>query len=247
MATVAQFFFEADLVKGETVQLDEQTARHIVQVLRKQTGDIIRLSNGKGYIAHATIAETSKKKCTVSIDGVLFFEERRPALHLAVAFTKNTSRNEWLLEKATELGVKSIIPLATTRTEKEHIRYERARTILVSAMLQSQAAYLPELCSKPVALKELLNMHAPVPQKLLAHCIDGKEKETLHKAMKPGVDTIALIGPEGDFTAEEVEFCEGNSFVAISMGTQRLRTETAAMAVARGDARHAGADCCHAG
>ena len=73
MATVAQFFFEADLVKGETVQLDEQTDRHIVQVFRKQRGDILRLSNGKGYIAHATIAETSKKKCTVSIDGVLFF------------------------------------------------------------------------------------------------------------------------------------------------------------------------------
>jgi 16S rRNA (uracil1498-N3)-methyltransferase len=231
MASVAQFFFEADLVQGETVQLDEQTARHIVQVLRKQPGDKIRLSNGKGYIADATIAETNKKRCTVSIDGVLFFDERRPFLHLAVAFTKNASRNEWMLEKATELGVKSIIPLSATRIEKEHIRYDRARGILVSAMLQSQGAYLPELSSKPVALKEVLNMHTAVPQKLLAHCIDGLKKETLHKAMQPGAETIILIGPEGDFTAEEVALCEENGFAGISMGTQRLRTETAAIAV----------------
>jgi 16S rRNA (uracil1498-N3)-methyltransferase len=230
MASVAQFFFEADLVKGDTVQLDEQTARHIVQVLRKQTGDKIRLSNGKGYIAEAAIAEAGKKKCTVRIDSVLFFEERRPFLHLAVSFTKNSSRNEWLLEKATELGVKSIIPLSTTRTEKESIRYERARGILISAMLQSQATYLPGLSSKPLALKELLNMHSAVPQKLLAHCIDGLEKETLHKAMRPGTDTIVLIGPEGDFTPDEVELCTGNGFTGISLGTQRLRTETAAMA-----------------
>jgi 16S rRNA (uracil1498-N3)-methyltransferase len=230
MASVAQFFFEADLVTGDTVQLDEQTARHIVQVLRKQTGDKIKLSNGRGYIADASIADAGKKKCTVTIDSVLFFEERRPFLHLAVSFTKNSSRNEWLLEKATELGVKNIIPLSTTRTEKENIRFDRSRGILISAMLQSQAAYLPELSSKPVALKELLNMHASVPQKLLAHCIDGVEKETLHKAMQPGADTIVLIGPEGDFTPEEVELCTENGFTGISLGTQRLRTETAAMA-----------------
>jgi 16S rRNA (uracil1498-N3)-methyltransferase len=228
MASLAQFFFEGDLVKGATVALEEQTAKHIVQVLRKQAGDKIKLSNGNGFIAIVTITDAGKKKCSVSIDSVDFKQEEKAPLHLAVAFTKNSSRNEWLLEKATELGARSIIPLSTTRTEKEHLRFDRLRTILVSAMLQSQGHYLPEL-SKATTLKDICEKYNGVAQKLIAHCIDEKEKSSLPIAMKAGNETILLIGPEGDFTEEEVNFCEANGFTAISLGTRRLRTETAAM------------------
>lgn len=228
MASLAQFFFEGDLVKGATVAPDEQTAKHIVQVLRKQAGDKIKLSNGNGYIAIATITDAGKKKCSLSIDSVDFQEKEKSKLHLAVAFTKNSSRNEWLLEKATELGVSSIIPLSTTRTEKEHLRFDRLRTILVSAMLQSQGHYLPEL-TKATSLQELTEKYGSVAQKFIAHCMDGKEKQPLTTAMKAASETILLIGPEGDFTEEEVNLCETNGFRGISLGTRRLRTETAAM------------------
>lgn len=230
MASLAQFFFDGDLVKGATVALDEPTAKHIVQVLRKQAGDKIKLSNGNGYIAIVSITDAGKKKCSVTVDSVDFREEDKAQLHLAVAFTKNSSRNEWLLEKATELGVRSIIPLSTTRTEKEHLRFDRLRSILVSAMLQSQGYYLPEL-TQPATLKEVTEKYSSVAQKLIAHCIDGKEKQPLTSAMKPGNGTILLIGPEGDFTEEEVNLCETSGFKAVSLGTRRLRTETAALSV----------------
>jgi 16S rRNA (uracil1498-N3)-methyltransferase len=230
MASIAQFFLEAELVKGAVVPLDEATAKHIVQVLRKQTGDPIRLCNGMGYVADAVITDVAKKRCTVTLNEVVFHKEDERMLHLGVAFTKNNSRNEWLLEKATELGVKTIIPLITTRTEKEHIRHDRAKGILISAMLQSQGYYLPSL-SEPTELKKLINTYANVPQKLVAHCMDGKDRLPLHKAMLPGKSTLVLIGPEGDLTDEEVNLCEANDFAGISLGTKRLRTETAAMTV----------------
>lgn len=229
MASVAQFFFEGELIKGSVVALDEATAKHIVQVLRKQKGDTIKLSNGKGYIAFSTITATAKKQCTVTIDEVAYRDEPVHKLHIAVAFTKNSSRNEWLLEKATELGASSIIPLSAKRTEKEHIRYERWNSILVSAMLQSQGYYLPEL-SKALDVKALLAKYETVSQKLVAHCIEDKERMPLRGAMKANAETLFLIGPEGDFTYEEVECCEAGGCTGISLGTQRLRTETAAMA-----------------
>jgi 16S rRNA (uracil1498-N3)-methyltransferase len=230
MASLAQFFFDGDLIKGATVALYEQTAKHIVQVLRKQAGDKIKLSNGNGLIAIVTIIDAGKKKCSVIVDSVDFREEDKAQLHLAVAFTKNSSRNEWLLEKATELGVRTIIPLSTTRTEKEHLRFDRLRTILVSAMLQSQGHYLPVL-SQATSLKEICEKYKSVAQKFIAHCIDGKVKQPLTTAIKAGSEMILLIGPEGDFTEEEVSLCETAGFKGVSLGTRRLRTETAALSV----------------
>ncbi len=229
MASFARFFFEGNLKQGATVALDEQTAKHIVQVLRKQNGDKVMLCDGKGHIATATITDAAKKRCSVVIDVLDFHKDNKNSFHLAVAFTKNAGRNEWLLEKATELGVRSIIPLSTTRTERESNRYDRWRGILISAMLQSQGNYLPNL-TKPLSLKELAEQFNTVSQKLIAHCMEGKEKQPFPVAMKADNETILLIGPEGDFTEEEVNFCEANGFKAVSLGTRRLRTETAAMA-----------------
>ena len=209
--------------------LDEDTARHIVQVLRNKAGDKIQLSDGRGSIAMATITSAEKKKCKVRLDEVIFYEKPVVALHLAIAFTKNNSRNEWLLEKATELGAQSIIPLSTVRTEKERIRHDRSRNILVSAMLQSQQFYLPEL-SGTISLDDIADLFAQTEQKLVAHCMDSFDRIPVAQAMAAGKQTLILIGPEGDFTEEEVQTLTSLNFKGISLGKQRLRTETAAMA-----------------
>jgi 16S rRNA (uracil1498-N3)-methyltransferase len=222
------FFFDGSLDGVSEVQLDEVNARHIVQVLRMQEGALLRLTDGKGTEAVTTIVSTGKKKCSVSIDNLVVHELPGPGLHLAVAFTRNNSRNEWMLEKATELGVRSIIPLATKRSEKERLRPDRLKGILVSALLQSQQFHLPML-QEIADLKNAVSQFGQVPQKLMGHCMEGMPRLPVNKAMLPGMETAMLIGPEGDFTTEEAELCSAMGFQSITLGGTRLRTETAAI------------------
>lgn len=223
------FFYEDSFVEGGVLGLDEETARHIVQVLRMQSGQPLQLTNGKGQVASVTITKAEKKKCAVLVDKVAEHSARKVNLHLAVAFTKNTSRNEWLLEKATELGAISILPLVTTRTEKERIRHDRWRNIIISALIQSRQFHLPFLADA-TPLAGILQRFNGTPQKIIGHCIESEPRVPLSEALKPGVETLMLIGPEGDFTQAEVDLCKGQGFLAVEMGKQRLRTETAAMA-----------------
>jgi len=229
MTPLPQFYFDGELKHGDTLWLDEATVRHVVQVLRMKAGEQIQLTNGVGYAAITVIATAEKKKCSVKVDKVTYHEPDKAALHIAVAFTKNTSRNEWMLEKATELGAASIIPLQTSRTEKDKFRYDRFRHILISAMLQSQQYYLPDM-PEATTLKEVIAQYHK-QQRLIAHCIDGLERKPLSTMLKPGIETILLIGPEGDFTQEEVNLCTEAGYSAVSLGTKRLRTETAAISV----------------
>lgn len=224
------FFHEEVLQQNAELALSEETARHVVQVLRMHTGERVQLTDGKGNLATTVISKTEKKRCSVVVEKVETFPERAVKFHLGVAFTKNTSRNEWILEKATELGASSIIPIMATRSERERIRYDRWHNILVSALLQSQQYYLPNL-PEAMTVKEILQRFNHVPQKLIGHCIEGFNKQHLATAMLPGKETIMLIGPEGDFTKEEVELCTGACFSGVNLGKQRLRTETAATAV----------------
>jgi len=203
MTQLPRFFYNGTLSGNSSISLDEATAKHIWQVLRMQADDKVAITDGKG-----TIAET--------------------VLHLCVSFTKNNSRNEWLLEKATELGVGTIIPISTKRSEKTYFRHDRWQKILTSAILQSQQYYLPQL-SDIMPLKNILKEYKDVPQKLIAHCIDDKNRQPLSKMLKPAAETILLIGPEGDFTQEEVNLCIEHGFQPVSLGAQRLRTETAAI------------------
>eukprot|EP01012_Entosiphon_sulcatum_P044259 TRINITY_DN58873_c0_g1_i1.p1 TRINITY_DN58873_c0_g1~~TRINITY_DN58873_c0_g1_i1.p1 ORF type:complete len:243 (-),score=34.30 TRINITY_DN58873_c0_g1_i1:87-815(-) len=230
MASLPLFYHNQPLSNNAIVQLDEDNAKHIVQVLRMQVGDALRITNGNGDVADAVITDAAKKRCAVTLSKVTHHEPAKHKLHLAVAFTKNTSRNEWLLEKATELGASSIIPLMATRSEKERMRAERWTGILVSAMMQSQQYYLPVLAA-PTKFADVLSQYKDVAQKLVGHCIEEVPRTPLKKAMQPAKETIVLIGPEGDFTPEEVTLCSENGFVGITMASQRLRTETAAMNV----------------
>jgi 16S rRNA (uracil1498-N3)-methyltransferase len=230
MASLPLFFYDAPATQGSEILLDEDTSKHVIQVLRMKTGDKLALADGKGARFTTIIVSDNRKKCSVQVTEVQHFELPAARLHLAVGFTKNASRNEWLLEKATELGVCSIIPLNATRTEKEHSRFDRWHNILVSAMLQSQQYYLPAL-SPATSLMDLLDSYTSVPQKLIGHCDVTFARHSLRDAMAHNKETIMLIGPEGDFTPEEIRQCMDSGYTGVSMATQRLRTETAALNV----------------
>jgi len=231
MPQLPSFFYDGPLAKNSTVSLSADTAKHIWQVLRMEADDKIILTDGKGTAAEGSIHTAERYKCNVEIEKISFHPRRGSMLHLAVGFTKNNSRNEWLLEKATELGVGSIIPITSARSEKTHVRHDRWHKILQSAILQSQQYYLPVLV-EVTPLQKLVQHYKTIPQKLVAHCILNESRTPIFEMLNPATEAILLIGPEGDFTQEEVNLCIANGFNPVSLGTQRLRTETAAITAA---------------
>ncbi len=231
MSNLHRFFYSGPIAENSIVSLDADTAKHIWQVLRMKEDDKIIITDGKGTIAEGAIHVAERHKCNVSVITVKHNPRKGKVLHLCVGFTKNNSRNEWLLEKATELGVGSIIPMSTSRSEKVHIRFDRWGKILQSAILQSKHDYLPQL-SNITTLPNILKQYSNVSQKLVAHCIEDKKRNPLPEMLKQDSDAILLIGPEGDFTQDEVNLCIEHGFKPISLGAQRLRTETAAIAAA---------------
>ncbi len=224
------FFYDGYFENESEISLDEETARHVVQVLRMRNGAQILLTNGKGLSGTAIITHAEKKKLTVTISGVEIHPLPPYKLHLCVAFTKNSNRNEWLLEKATELGVTSIVPVIASRTERERVRLDRCENIIKSAMIQSKQFHLPRLFPA-TELSGILHRFNETEQKLIGHCIPTENRLPLNSAMQKGKDTVVLIGPEGDFTPGEVKYCTEAGFTAVTLVQQRLRTETAAMSI----------------
>ena len=222
-------FYEENIKSASnTFALSEETSKHCIQVLRMHVGEQMLLTNGKGAFYTATITKEDKRGSTVNILGVE--KTPKPQKHIAIAMSllKNANRFEWFLEKAVEIGVSEIIPLICTRTERQHCRQDRMRNIVVAAMLQSKQAWLPVL-HEPVLFATLLTQ-PPSRQKLIAHC-EPSQKQTLIQA---GVsnNVIILIGPEGDFTVDEIETAEHQGYIPVTLGTNRLRTETAGIVAA---------------
>lgn len=227
----AALFFYRNLSAGaETLPLPEDTARHVFQVLRMTSGASIRLTDGQGTEAEGVIEQTGKKTGTFHVEKWICHERPYGGLHLGIAFTRNAGRNEWLLEKAAELGVARIIPLQTSRSEKIHIREERCLHILTAGLIQSQRFFLPQL-EKPLRLDALVQHTMHFSRKLIAHCDPRYERIPLLDALRPAEDTVVLIGPEGDFSGAEIEQCMQHDFTGVILSAARLRTETAAMAV----------------
>ncbi len=224
------FFYREDLEQGATsVILDEPASKHIVQVLRMQNGEALQLTNGRGSMFTAVIADDNRKRCTVTITATETIPARQPGISIGISLLKNATRFEWFLEKATELGVSAIVPLLCARTEKQQFRQERMQGIVTSAMLQSQQAWLPVL--HPPQPYNTLVKAAVQPQRLIAHCIENAVKQEL--SVQPmGRDVLLLIGPEGDFTPAEIELALGHAFTAVGLGSTRLRTETAGVVAA---------------
>jgi 16S rRNA (uracil1498-N3)-methyltransferase len=218
---------------GDELPLDEDNSRHIVQVLRMKVGEKLRLTNGRGALLTAAIVDDHKKKCRVIIESVTQQAPPEREIGIAISPLKNASRFEWFLEKVTELGVSTITPLLSERTERQHFRPDRWNTILVSALLQSQQTWLPEL-SAPMTFAELI-ASAKAPQRLIAHCLEAPRPTdslaALARTQRPA-STLVLIGPEGDFSQKEVELALGEGFIPVTLGNNRLRTETAGVVAA---------------
>lgn len=227
--TLPVFYYPQQINNHTSIQLEGDTAKHL-HVLRTQVGERLQLTDGKGTMATAVVANAGKKNYEVEISEVTFIERPATNFHLAVSFTKNASRNEWLLEKATELGVATIHPIMSKRTERIHFKAERWNHILVSAMLQSQQVYLPVL-DEPKSFDALIKEYQSTQQKLIAHCEAGIERQSLSRVLKAHNDAVFFIGPEGDFTQDEIDFAMQHDFAGIQLGDTRLRTETAAMTV----------------
>jgi len=216
-------FFARDIQSGQDLYtMDEPTSKYCIQVLRNEKGDKVLLADGKGTRYEAVITDDHRKKCVVQIKERTKMPASVPKLRIAIAFTKNTSRMEWFLEKAVEIGIQEIVPLITQRTEKEKLKAERLENILMSAMLQSKQWFLPVL-TEPQSFEGVLNTNH---QKLIAHCLP-EEKKHLLDAMQAGQDTLLLIGPEGDFTPQEIALALEKGCIPVSLGNTRLRTETA--------------------
>lgn len=224
------FFSKETGFEGSLITLDEDNSRHIISVLRMAVGEKLTLTNGEGILMKASIADDHKKRCQVRIDSVENHLPVSPKITIAVSLLKNSSRLEWFLEKATEIGVHSIIPLIAERTEKQQFRIDRMRGILVSAMLQSQQYWLPGL-QEPVKMNRFLETDFGDTRKLIAHC-DDQHKTPLTSLTNDRKDTVICIGPEGDFTREEITKALSQHFVPVGLGATRLRTETAAVVAA---------------
>lgn len=231
--TMLPFFYnQSENIENQSnLVLDEDNSKHIVQVLRMKEGDLLNITNGLGQIARCSLSLAHKKNAVVKVESVENFEKEQSQIWLAISFTKNRSRTEWLLEKATELGVDGIIPLSCKRSERLNWNQERQIKILISAMLQSQQAFLPvltDIC--PIEKVENLATLGDISDYNIgiAHCISGK-KESLLKFYNKDKHSLIFIGPEGDFTDEEVALILAKGAKGIDLGKTRLRTETAGL------------------
>ena len=208
------------------IVLSKEESKHATKVLRKKEGDILNFTDGKGGLYRAEITVADTKKCRLQI----ISSKQKPKqhnyhLHIAIAPTKNMDRYEWFLEKATEIGIDEITPIICDHSERKVLKTERCNRILLSAMKQSLKFHLPKL-NETITLKDFLKQDFE-GNKYIAHCEDG-EKTELRKEEKANKTTV-LIGPEGDFSPAEIEIALQSQFKTASLGTSRLRTETAGL------------------
>ena len=219
------FFFEENLSSQSTFILSEETSKHVIQVLRMHKGEKLKMTDGKGQVLTSQIIYENKKATEVQFLSVEIQQAPTKKITIAISLIKNNSRFEWFLEKATEIGVTEIIPILCERTEKQHFRYDRMHNIVISAMLQSQQAWLPRL--QPLTEFRKVVESRDDTQKFIAHCDDDSERSRINRINNLADSIIILIGPEGDFTKSEIDIAHQNHFVSASLGDTRLRTETA--------------------
>ena len=226
-----QLFFTPDLNPSlENFILSEEESKHAIRVLRMDTGDCLHLIDGRGGLYEAQIIDPHPKRTVITILNVEEeFQRPKYHLHIAVGPTKNIDRIEWFLEKATEVGIQEITPVICEHSERKEVKLDRLNKVVVAAMKQSLKAYLPKL-NPAVSFKQFLR---EIPkegvQKAIAHCVDA-EKKYLNQVLEPDQHYIILIGPEGDFSEDEIDLALQMGFHPISLGEARLRTETAALA-----------------
>ncbi|OIQ38924.1 MAG: 16S rRNA (uracil(1498)-N(3))-methyltransferase [Bacteroidetes bacterium MedPE-SWsnd-G1] len=224
--------FYSEHISNNSAQFtfDKIESRHIVKVLRKNTGDQLNITNGKGDLFTVEIVLPNEKKCLVDI--VNSEKREKPwnyYLHIAIAPTKNNDRYEWFLEKATEIGIDEITPIICKHSERKVIKKERFDKVIISAMKQSLKFQLPKL-NDVVSFSEFVSKEIE-GEKLIAHCVET-DKKTLKQVIQGSNKITILIGPEGDFSFDEIEKALGKNFEHVTFGASRLRTETAGIVAA---------------
>lgn len=209
------------------MEFPRDESKHILKVLRKKTGDVLKVTNGRGLLFKVKISDANPNRCKAEI---IHTEEEQPEkwkLHLAVAPTKMNDRYEWFLEKATEIGLNEVTPVICDHSERKVVKLNRYEKVLQSAMKQSLHFRLPIL-NEAQNLKDFLRTEFQ-GQKFIAHCEENLERLQLKDQVKPSSEVTVLIGPEGDFSPEEIKLALEHGWEPVSLGNSRLRTETAAI------------------
>lgn len=218
-------FYSPDILTSS--QLPEIESHHCVKVLRMRNGDLLTITDGKGHIYECTLLDAHPKHSVVSIiNKIDFSRPRNFKLHIAFAPTKQMDRNEWFVEKATEIGIDRLSPIISNYSERKEIKHERLAKTAISAMKQSQQPYLPHI-DETASFNEFIKLPFE-GNKYIAHCYETP-KMPLTQIYKKGENALILIGPEGDFSEEEIESAINSGFKPISLGNTRLRTETASL------------------
>jgi 16S rRNA (uracil1498-N3)-methyltransferase len=223
-----QIFF-APGISGSIYRLDERESRHCIRVLRMERGTPVKLIDGSGNLYEGIIDIPDPKGCQIRIDKVINDFETRPyRLHIAISPLKNPERFEFFIEKSVEIGVDEITPVICKNTEKQTVKEERINNIIISAMKQSIKAKITlfnKLCSFDDFIVRSLS-----GTKIIAHCNPNDERKGIGEVYSKGKDAVILIGPEGDFSFDEIRSASGNGFLPVHLGMSRLRTETAGIA-----------------
>lgn len=220
-----QIFYAPD-IDGNIYTLDERESKHCVRVLRMKKGDQVRLIDGKGNLYEAVISEPDPKQCTIAVISVTRgFETRNYRLHIGISPLKNYERFEWFIEKSVEIGVDEITPLICRNTEKPGIKKERINNLIISAMKQSLKSTLTVL-NDPCTFTGFIGKEFP-GRRMIAHCDQEPERIRIGDACHKGDDALVLIGPEGDFSEEEIAHAVSRGFLPVHLGKSRLRSETA--------------------
>ena len=222
-----QLFYDPNITENtSSFSFPKDESKHIVRVLRRKTGDQLDITNGRGLLAKVELTLANINTCVAKIVSSSLQPRVGYSLHLAVAPTKMNDRYEWFLEKATEIGVDTITPLICAHSERKIVKLERFERILQSAMKQSLSCYLPKL-NPPMDFDTFVgqNLNSEV---FIAHC-EKSSKVSLKSKLKPNTNITILIGPEGDFSSNEITKAISNHFIPVTLGNTRLRTETAAI------------------
>jgi len=216
-------FFAPSLPDGET-HLDERESHHALKVKRHKIGDIIKVIDGRGGVYDAELTEVVSGQCHFRTLRETKVPKPVPEVHLAVAPTKNVARFEWLAEKATEIGLSRLTPVSCEHSERHRVNTERLRHIVIEAAKQSGKAWLPGV-DEMIPFNDMLK--SDVHERFIAHARDGSKP--LKETYQMSGSTLILIGPEGDFTDDELQHAMDAGFTTVSLGPYRLRTETAAL------------------
>ena len=221
-----QFFYHPDL-SHPVFELQPDEAKHCVKALRKYVGDVIYVTDGGGRLATVQIMDASPSHCAVQTMKIEENHALRPHhFHLAIAPTKNADRIEWLVEKSVEIGIEQISFITCEHSERVKIDLERLKRIAVSAIKQSNTTLIPEM--QIIDYKNFINQHHGTVGHFIAWCDENNQNEFVQQELE-GKDVLLLIGPEGDFSPEEIALAEQLGYQAVKLGSRRLRTETAGL------------------